>query len=55
MGNVAAGTLFATVQSLAAGTAVIGTAAPVAAAAAAGVATAVGGATLMDNENKNED
>ena len=52
MGNVAAGTLFATVQSFAAGTAVIGTAAPV---AAAGVATAVGGATLMDNENKNED
>ena len=53
MGNVAAGTLFATVQSFAAGTAVIGTAAPVA-AAAAGVATAVGGAALMDNENKNE-
>ena len=51
IGNVAAGSAFAVVQSVAMGT-VVGTAAP-AAVAAAGAATAGAAAALMDNEEKN--
>jgi len=53
IGSVAAGSLFAAAQSLAA-TTIIGTAAP-AAAAAAGAATAGGAALLMDDKKKKGD